>query len=331
MNYNIDDGYIILKNVLTKQQLEHGLSSDNNSKINYKIMKDFIDNDFMPTIQSNVSFMEKPNYVKFRYSNNNNSRDAATFHSDVYNYTSNEVMPIYTCLCYFDNTKLEIIPGSHKNDFHKNSSAISSYFSKKVIEIHPGDILIFHSNLYHRGLNFDKKGDRRLLQVFDVFPNEKIFNECYDKFVTVITSNGMTLKALTNSLYVVSKVPVIVDSFNFFHYILVYNDLQYKIIGSDIAPWYKNNNYVTYEASKRFNYDSITGSDPINMNIICKESIVREPDYFYLLVLLILVILIIYLVLLFKNNSNDKIMRNIRSNKLIRNIRSNIRRVNNRR
>jgi hypothetical protein len=112
-NININ-GYLLLKNILTPQQLQNGLNCDNNGLVNYKNMRHFIDNDFIPTISSNTDFLPNPKYVKFRYSNNNNSTDASTFHSDIYNNTSSEIMPIYTCLCYFDKTQMEVIPGSHK-------------------------------------------------------------------------------------------------------------------------------------------------------------------------------------------------------------------------
>jgi hypothetical protein len=95
-----DDGYIVLKHVLSPKQLQNGLRSDQHNVIDYKMMKQFIDNDIMPIVIQNTKFMKKPKYIKFRYSNNNNSTDASTFHSDVYDFTNNEIMPIYTCLLF---------------------------------------------------------------------------------------------------------------------------------------------------------------------------------------------------------------------------------------
>jgi len=131
MNNINNDGYLLLKNILTQKQLGNGLKSDNNGTVCYKSMRQFIDTDFIPTISSNVDFLPTPKYVKFRYSNNNNSTDASTFHSDVYNNTINETIPIYTCLCYFDKTQLEVIPGSHKKEFKKNNNSVNAYFQKK--------------------------------------------------------------------------------------------------------------------------------------------------------------------------------------------------------
>lgn len=287
MNNINNNGYLLLKNILTPDQLQNGLNCDNNGTINYKKMRYFIDNDFIPTISSNTNFLPNPKYVKFRYSNNNNSTDASTFHSDVYNHTSSESIPIYTCLCYFDKTQMEVIPGSHKKQFHNNNNSINSYFQKRVIDIEPGDILVFHANLYHRGTNFDTKGDRRLLQVFEVFPDEQTFQNNYNQFLTVITANTSTLSLLTQLSYIISKMPFVLDSICFIHYILVYNDLQYKIALNDLAPWDKTNKLITYEPTKRMNYENITGQDSINTNIICEKSIITTPSNFYLFFYLI--------------------------------------------
>lgn len=315
MNSIHDNGYLILKNVLQPEQLQNGLNSDNNGIINYKIMRNFIDNDFMPTIVANTDFMKNPKYIKFRYSNNNNSTDASTFHSDIYDYTNNEVMPIYTCLCYFDKTQMEVIPGSHKRQFHTDNSCISSYNKKRLLTIEPGDIVVFHANMYHRGTNFNKQGNRRLLQVFEVFPDDKTFSSNYDKFLTVITANTSTLEAINNLSYLTAKIPFLIDNICFPHYVLVYNNLQYKIAFIDLPPWDKKNKLITYEPGKRMIYEEITGNDTININIICENSNTTGPSYFYLFFYLIYWIVSLYVIYYFgkwfiKKNYFRKIFKN---------------------
>ena len=297
MNHSIhSDGYIILKNILTKEQLQKGLNSDKNGIIDYKLLKQYIDTIFMPSIVSNTDFIKNPTYIKFRYSNNNNSTDASTFHSDIYNYTKDEIIPIYSCLCYFDKTQLEIIPGSHTKKFHKENTSISSFQKKITVTIEPGDIVIFHANMYHRGTNFNTSGNRRLLQVFEVFPDDVTLKKYYDKLLTVITSNT-TSSTIVNSLsYAISKIPMIIDNISFLHYFLVYNDLQYKIILNDIAPWDKSDKLITYEPGKRMLYEKNTGKDPMNVNIICKDSLTTVPGYFYIFIFYFIVFFIIYYV-----------------------------------
>jgi len=50
-----DDGYIVLKRVLSSKQLQNGLNSDYNGVVDYKMMKQFIDDDFMPNVIQNTN------------------------------------------------------------------------------------------------------------------------------------------------------------------------------------------------------------------------------------------------------------------------------------
>jgi hypothetical protein len=310
------DGYLIIKNILTPEQLERGLKCDNNGKMNYQSMKRFIDDDFLPCITKNTNVLKEPIYIKFRYSNNNNSTDASTLHSDVYNHTTMNTIPVYTCLCYFDKTQLEIIPGSHNKEFKLNNNSITSFSSRKTIDIEPGDLLIFHANLYHRGLKYNAGKNRRVLQVFEVFPDKETYNEYSNKLLTVITSKKSSMNILTQLSYYISKFPNLIDGINFFHYILVYNDLQYKIILNDIEPWNKVNRLITYEPNKRLEYKNIKNLEDINLNIICQDTSTTEPSnyYLYLFLSIVLFFIIVYIVLLKPKNYN-KNLKNIRKSK----------------
>lgn len=54
MNNINNDGYLLLKNILTQQQIGNGLKCDNNGIVCYKSMRYFIDNDFIPTIYAPI-------------------------------------------------------------------------------------------------------------------------------------------------------------------------------------------------------------------------------------------------------------------------------------
>ena len=170
-----NDGFILLKKQLTDSELEFGLSSIEDKQVDYKKTKQFIDEIFLYKIKEVSGFITDPRYVKFRLSNNNNSNDASTFHGDIYNKTKSEFLPIYTCLCYFDDAELEIIPGSHK--YNNPGWSYQSYNKKQIIHVKRGDILIFHANTHHRGVKFNKMNNRRLLQVFEVFPDKETYDE----------------------------------------------------------------------------------------------------------------------------------------------------------
>ena len=271
-----EDGYIILRNALTENEIMYGLSCMMDKKVDYITLKKFIDTILFKTITKNTKCITEPQYVKFRFSNNNNSTDASTFHGDIYNHSELDILPIYTCLCYFDETRMEIIPGSHRKT---NDWSIQSYNKKIVLPLRPGDILIFHSNIHHRGINFDKNGDRRLLQVFDVFPDMETYNKHSSKLI--IVTPEIRNKTVGSFSYIISKFPMIIDTFSFFHYNIMFYDLQYKLPIMDIPPSEKKGNYVGYESARRVFIDNITIEDQ-NINVICDNNIkTMKHSYYY--------------------------------------------------
>jgi hypothetical protein len=204
---------------------------------------------------------------------------------------------MYTCLCYFDDAQLEVIPGSHK--YNNPGRSIESYSNRKVIYIKGGDILVFHANLHHRGINYNKTKNRRVLQVFEVFPDKETYDENISKLVTVKSSDSFIMKNMVSPLlYILSQQPIIIDTLTMLHYTLMYNDLQYKLVLLDISPDEKKNKYVGYEPGARIMYDDISKQEKLNVNIICdtqSTSISFGNYYLYMLTLFIVLCIIIYL------------------------------------
>jgi len=112
--------------------------------------------------------------TKYRISNNNNSVDAAGFHRDLQAMNNDivEPVPVYTVLSYLDDdSTMELIPGSHKKYRMSILEAIRSLNNSVEIQVRPGDILIFHASLIHRGVFYKRVSNRRLIQCFDCTPN----------------------------------------------------------------------------------------------------------------------------------------------------------------
>jgi hypothetical protein len=317
-----NNGYILLRNVLTPEQLNSGLSCmTNDNKVDYSIMKQFIDNDFLPTIQKNSNVITDPHYVKFRFSNNNNSTDASTFHGDIYNHTNTEFLPIYTCLCYFDDAQLEIIPGSHK--YNNGGWSVTSFNKRIILNVQRGDILVFHANMHHRGINYNKIGDRRLLQVFEVFPDRKTYTECSSKLIIVESSKSPIMQRIINPLlYQLSKFPSAIDCITFCHYILMYNDLQYKVSFMDITPWEKADKYISYEPGKKvpISYFNGNNTEELNVNILCDENIKSVSYgnfylYFYILYWIISIAIIYLIKKWWFSGGKNKSFKGVNANK----------------
>ena len=240
------NGYIVFKNGIHNSEVPYDISSIK-EKVNYTEMKEFIDNIFLPTIKSKLPYFSDPKYVKFRYSNNNNSIDASVFHQDTYNHTELKIMPIFTALIYFDKAKLELIPGSH---IQNNLSLLELYKNKKLLQLEENDIVIFYSNMYHKGVNFSKGKNRRVLQLFDLFPQTKIYNELFSKFKIVNTSRGKPSKH--NALYYIAQYNTTINIFNYIILIIVYFDMQYKLLLMDLPPSQKKK--IIYIVSTKCEY-----------------------------------------------------------------------------
>lgn len=271
-----NDGYILISNLLNMNELEYGVSSIKDKKVDYTITKEFIDNILLKKIIKNTDFITEPCYCKFRLSN---STDASTFHGDIYNRSKCEIMPIYTCLCYFDDAQMELIPGSHKNN---SGFGIESYNKKKMIEVKRGDILIINANIHYRGINYNKTKDCRLLQIFEMFPDKETYDNHFSKLV-IVKSDSTMKKIIDPLLYEISKYPSVINFINMIQYILMYNDLHYKIALMDLSPNEKTDRYVSYEPGTQILFNELENHHDLNVNIICDKDVnYVPPGKFYL-------------------------------------------------
>ena len=159
-------GFIILRNVISSNNIKYAQNSITTKLVNYKNIEMYLKN-----VQTTIYNYTRINFkiTKYRVSNNNNSIDAGHLHKDIRAYNNNKSVPIYTCLSYLDKTIVQLIPYSHKKIKHK----ISAFNKRLNIEINPGDILIINAALIHRGLFYFKTEHRRLIQLFDCIEKKK--------------------------------------------------------------------------------------------------------------------------------------------------------------
>lgn len=220
----INDGFLLLPNVLTPKQIEYARSCMSNKNVKYNSMTYFIDEMMMKVIDQNLGW-NKSTHLKYRASDNNNSSDAGSIHRDIFvRHMVNEKeadqiasIPVYTCLCYLDRTVMELVPGSHRQAQMSFGQAWDRYWgNRQRVTISPGDLLIMHSTLLHRGIFTERLPHRRLIQVFEVFPSEEIKN-WYLPNILHVPSNS-SLKTSEFALYIHKNVVLtgIVSFFSFF-------------------------------------------------------------------------------------------------------------------
>jgi hypothetical protein len=259
--------------------------------INYNKLNLFINNDFIPKINEILNWSSI--YLKYRFSNSQNSRDAATFHGDVYNFVDDNLMPIFTGLIYFDDATLEIVPKSHI----KNTLSTKELYEKRTkIKMNYGDILIFHANLHHRGVFYESKSkNRRLLQVFEIFPNYEIYNLCYPKFLSVITGKSFIMNNINFINEFISKNKNVDETITYLHYWLVNNKLHYKIVMSDITEEQKKGKYIGYVSGLIDTVKENTLQEwNINMTVHNHNTIIPNTTIQVIILILILLLIIAY-------------------------------------
>ena len=300
-------GYLLFKNVLTPIQL--GIAEDTikpNNMVDYNQLKKFIDQIYLNKLNSILGWNCTYNKFRLSSSSNSNLKDAASFHGDVYNFTKNDTIPIYTALCYLDSATVEVIPGTHKGKVKSDA-----YKSRVQLNINPGDIIIFQANLHHRGIPGNNA--RRLIQIFEIFKNEESFNMYNPRFLTVLTSQCWPIKFMYNKTKLFIKQSqeqsqeqskststdvgfTLIDKL---HYWLVVNNIQYSLIGLDIPFESKVNKFVGYEPGPR---DIIkpNQTQPLNINMIVRSHPTEIPSCIQINLAIILILGLIIWFLFYK-------------------------------
>ncbi len=283
-----------------------------NNNVDYKDLRNFIDDTYFPILMNKINNYEKVFYGKFRFSNNNNSSDASTFHGDCYNHTNDEIIRQYTSLYYFDDAEFELIPETHKKSTYKTKSFDEVYHHKKRISIQAGTFVIIHANLHHRGVNFTKTTNRRLLQIFDIHFNKTDYDLYTPKFFIIKTEELSIIKIISKLLCNLYKHNNNISSeiLNYLHYFFVFNNMQYKLLFN--SPSKKDNGKIlSYEPGKQCLFEDSENIKETNININCNKNINYEsPNLFffnYFLLYLIISLILIYLISKYK----DKIKKSI--------------------
>ena len=177
-------GYFIFRNEIDAVEVEQGRGLIKKDTVLYTPMTDFIQKSMINKINKILGW--NCVYVKYRVSDNNNSSDASAFHRDIIcQNPEKEIYPIYTLLSYLDKTVVKIIPTSQTNPVGNYLDAIKTYRLKERIIMNPGDLMLFSSTMLHGGIFTDRLPHRRLIQVFEVFPNEEQYEKNAHKFLHI--------------------------------------------------------------------------------------------------------------------------------------------------
>lgn len=212
-----------------------------------------------------------PVVTKYRVSNTTNKFDASFFHTDVKNVSNTRLnIPIYTVLLYGDRSSMQLIPNSHINS---KTSVIESLFDLtkvKTIDINPGDLLIFHSSITHRGLFKSTPGkDRRLLQMFEVYPDVETWKH-YGKMVdtSLVNDKDKVLKLAGDVNMNIISNNLLLNEINSFFMYLMYRSGYQPFLNK--VPDKYNSYYATNETKRRLkSLDDSTINLYVPVNDLC--------------------------------------------------------------
>ena len=169
-------GFYLFRNACTTKDIKYARSCMKDKMVQYSLMECFLQNTMISCI--NTALKWDCVFTKYRVSNNNNGSDAGAFHRDLIKYDTNKLEPFYTCLTYLDDTVMEVISKSHRQPHMSNKEAISQYQKNRLrLKMNAGDILFFHACLLHRGIFTEGLTHRRLIQIFEVYPNQELFDK----------------------------------------------------------------------------------------------------------------------------------------------------------
>lgn len=271
-------GFVLWTDCAVENTIRYDEARDS---LDLRSVRRFIDGSFLPYVRSELHLPElsEIGYGKFRFSNKTNGSDAATFHSDLYNCTD-EVMPVYTCLFYFDEAQMELIPRSHLPEQRAYSRVMQNYSRRVRLRVPKNSVLVFNSALLHRGVGYGTVPRRRLLQVF-----ECEFDGARTDKILVVDTRRFNLS--TNLTVAAGEMPAVV----FVHFLIVYFDLQYKLALADLPPWTKSGRYVGYVPGKTVPYSDTAMESNVNVVVNNNVETVQSSNFYGVVLLFTLWVL----------------------------------------
>lgn len=211
-----EDGFLLVRQCVNPETIEQFNDNVSKTTVNYEGMT--------PVVSDMKTYLHKllgweAIMTKFRVSNQENKIDASFLHNDLKNVSrTNTPIPCHTVLLYGDKGRMQLIPRSHHRTHESVIHATRDLLRTVTIDINPGDLLVFNASIIHRGIFVNTKCNRRLMQIFEVYPNQ----ETFDKFATMVdtsyVNNSPALRALQAINRKTSTQPLINEVINILMY-----------------------------------------------------------------------------------------------------------------
>jgi|TARA_B110000211_G_C13996485_1_gene516453 hypothetical protein len=178
-----EDGMYVLPGLVNNDKWANAISCPTGN-VNYKLMRVYIDECIL---EINKTIGWNSVMTKYRVSagctfDTSNATDASAFHRDLQQHSESENFPVFTLIVYLDPAELGVIKGSHLKRHMSLLDAITQ--TTEVLSLAPGDGVLFHASLLHKGL-FKKLDSRRVIQCFDIYPTPELADKYSNRIIHI--------------------------------------------------------------------------------------------------------------------------------------------------
>jgi hypothetical protein len=219
------------------------------------------------------------------------------YNSNCFNHCNNDLKS-FTCLYFFQNTKINIIP--HKDD--SEYKAMKAYKYSYVVECLKNTCIYIPS---HYAYCFDNISGH-VLQIYDIISKSN-YDSYIEKLLVVEVNKNTFIEHFCKRLGLCynNKMHFIYHWIHFLQYVSIRNDFQFKLCLTDLKPEQKVDHIICYENRPRMLADKKNKYYNFNEFIIIDTNIQHiVPDNYYLfqfIKIMILCMVITVVVIFYKD------------------------------
>lgn len=163
-----NQGYYLFKNMIEKKNIDMAKLLFYDNKVIYNKLQDKLIN---PHILKNISNEINKKLINIEFSvSNDNSTDSNTsiyFHRDLHIKSNESRINCFTIVTYLDGGIVELIPESNRNPNITINNLKKFYDKKVLINLQPGDVLIYEMSILNREVIDENKDNRRLIELYN--------------------------------------------------------------------------------------------------------------------------------------------------------------------
>ena len=163
-----NQGYYLFKNMIEKKNIDMAKLLFYDNKVIYnKLQEKLINPHILKSVSNEIN--KKLINIEYSVSNNNStiSNSSVYFHRDLHIKSNESRINCFTIITYLDGGMVELIPESNRNP-NISINNLNKFYDKKVlINLEPGDVLIYEMSILNREVIYKNHNSRRLIELYN--------------------------------------------------------------------------------------------------------------------------------------------------------------------